>query len=29
VSEADDTVKSGVTAREAEGCDWRLKVEDD
>jgi hypothetical protein len=29
VPEADDTVKSGTTAGEAEGTCWRLEVEDD
>jgi hypothetical protein len=29
VSEANDTVKSGATLGEAEGCGWCLEVEDD
>jgi hypothetical protein len=29
VPEANDTTKSGTTVGEAEGCGWRLKVEDD
>jgi hypothetical protein len=29
VSEANDTVKSGAKPGEAEGCGWRLEVEDD
>jgi hypothetical protein len=27
--EADDTMKSSMAARETEGGDWRLEVEDD
>jgi hypothetical protein len=29
VPAADDTTKSGTTARKAEGGGWRLEVEDD
>jgi subtilisin-like proprotein convertase family protein len=29
MSEADDTTKSGALAKEVEGGDWRLEVEDD